>query len=262
MNSLEDYDYGQRLFAPTGRNDRSKLQGTLGEPSWWTEFWDVVEFILVFIGECMRSVYEYIFLWLKWKLSNGTKPTNAPEWQCWLVTAVTTFWVLGLFGLLVYFLGEPIFGGIQGVFSFVFDFGSYFTGFFGNLTNWIKTLMGYGFDLANYLAQATYSDPRIWYVNLVTLYVWAAEQIYIEWLEGETKFRDTLFYKVFEVLDWPVSWLLDQIKDLFGSGVIYWISKAIFAPFETAILLLSMVIGGICYVIQEIIDLLKEKETS
>lgn len=232
---------------------------------WGQKLWELIKELFEYQYGCVKSVAEYIYCEIKQAITKQSQNCVSPSVPCWVI-GTGTIVALVMAALALIYLGfTPIYDTVSGIFgfltSFVFDVGSYLRPIFGGITGWVKSLIGTAYSWAGSIAEATYSSPYMWYLVVTTALVWAALEVAIEWVNGVTIFKGTKIYEIYEILVYPIEWILDEIKTFVGSGILYGIACGIAFPFEAAIMVLSMFLAMICKIFEEIIGLIKDKST-
>lgn len=284
-------DIGQRYLPPlrslyTGmkvKEDPNKEGKSESTPPWWCwaipwtcpviqwgilppvvqKFIDELVDFLEYCLECMGEDVKYIYALLKYKISDSGMLPVVPGAACLILGFFTLGAILMGTGAVFYFFGQPLFSAVEwlfgSAFSFFGSFSSYFLSFASSLSYLARNAFGFLYEACQSLAAVTYSDPRVWVLVMLTALFWGALEVYIDFMEGETKFEGTKFYDVWKILDYPFAWILSEIDDFFGEGIIYWLAKVMVLPFEAGAFVLSLLVGLLCSVLEELFDHLKNK---
>lgn len=235
---------------------------------WFAAIFDALVELLLWDLECALEVFQYLRCKVtEWILKVRGDPSRSeclePNMIIMAVGGVTLLALTAMVTAVLYFGGEPIIQlgtSIMGyILTFVFDLASYLRPVLGNFFYAAKTGLYYAYELCEFMARETYSNPGLWLMVTGTALLWGALQVVIEVLNGTLRFKGTKIYDVWRVVSYPIRWILDEIGDLFGRGIIYWIAEIVALPFQSTAFLLSIFLAMICEIFDELIDLIKDK---
>lgn len=242
---------------------------------------------------CFSQVWDYIVALVKWALDDkkGSKPTS-PSWVCWAEVGFVGLFGILLFGVISFYGSSvvqsflqlfPALNGILGIFKTVF----------GGLFNSIKSIAVYSEttieNVAQYLVQIVQLIVYSWrylvdgandisayldrllgvniylsYANVYTLAALAITEVLREFLNLEIEWEDSSFYYVFKILNWPLTTFMNAIVDLIGeegnAGILF-ILKTLIIPFEGGTFVVSIILGTILYLLDELIEAIKDNDS-
>lgn len=209
-----------------------------------------------------------------WINPNDNPSASTPDSLCIVLGAFGLLVVMVALGLIMFYGGEFL-NVARWVFNFVIgglgDGARYTSNFISKVATDITesesaiTLMfKYAFDFVRdsieYIVEYTYVNRYLLLLNIITAFLTAMLAVINETLWLESEFEGSLMQKCFKVFDWPFQFIMDFVEKLDGGkGILYYIAKFFVLPFEGGALALGFVVSGILYLIEQILEVIREK---
>lgn len=234
--------------------------------------------------DCFADVWNYLYGLLKYKLGLTTLIPVDPGTMCWYGAGVSVVGILmGIIMIVVViaavvmmlsdFLG-PVEWGISkvlGLFGFTADWTSGFVTRVGNfiIGNESTVVIGAKYlldifrDVYEVIISYTNVNNVLLGVNALTLALVLLSEVAIDAIEVEHRWEGSYFDVIYHILNWPIELVLDVVEHFTGGkGFIYYLGQFFALPYQAGALVLSMVIGGIVFVVEQLIAVIKEDAES
>jgi hypothetical protein len=130
----------------------------------------------------------------------------------------------------------------------------------GPFVNAVKYLVDVFFDLINFIIRQTEVAPGLLYLNVATLAALLITMVVKDAECLEERFKGTIYADIFRVVDWPFEFILKLVQDFAGGkGLFYYIAKFFVLPFQGGALMLSLILGSIGFVFEELLAVIRER---
>lgn len=235
-NSATTVPWYCAMFGPVGYYVCHKFSSD----NWFNELLEFLGTWVDYIKDCFHSVFAWF---------TSGRELKKPETACFAtVVGVTGLSIIIVFGAGYFISGDiSVFADFfEWIFSFLTQFGSYLVTFAKYSFDVLSWPFGWAFDLLEDVAEFTNSNPAFWRIMGILGLADAATTLLLRSEPSLVDWENSWFYKFFYVLDYPFSWLREQVEGVLGK-VGGFLAGLLTFPFDAGMLVVSFLVGGIAY---------------